>query len=605
MKRTYSLILILPLVVTFFLSNGSFAEKYVHYTTIRGDSLDIDSLAFSPDGRTLASGGFQELLLWNTATGGLKAMLTGHTSSVKNVVFSPDGQTLASSGVMFDDGPRLWDATSGIHLRTLVADPISVNSLAFSPDGRILAAGGFTDGEPNPGIVILWDASTRQHKKTLTGHTLPVYSLAFSPNSRVLASKSSDGTIRLWDTNTGQHRTTLKHLTGMGDSTDVVFSPDGRILASGGWQEIRLWDTNTGQHKKTLTGDISNNVHSIVFSPDGSMLAGASRLAHLWDVNTGQHKKTLRRPIYPEGPIENVIFSPDGSILAGWMNLAHPWIYLWNSVTGTNLQTLGSTDFVGEVNNVVAVFSPDGDTFASVSFKGTIHLWKLSTPRPVDHYSPALPKTTANQVYDNAIRSIMWIVNPEVGEGSGVLIDKKSKLAVTNAHVTGKQNTIDVYFPAPDEKGELIKDRNFYLTSKGVLKRLGYYTKGHVVARNEKTDLAIIRLDGLPETAREIDWNATTSTTKAGELVYILGNPGGQDLWRWTLGEFLKDHGNFLHLQSDVFGGNSGGPVLNKQGVLIGIVARSDKHMNALAIPMKYINRLLSESGLEHSRTRR
>ena len=199
----------------------------------------------------------------------------------------------------------------------------------------------------------------------------------------------------------------------------------------------------------------------------------------------------------------------------------------------------------------------------------------------------------------------MWMVNPEIGEGSGVLIDKQFKLAITNAHVVGEQNTIDVYFPAPDVKGELIKDRNFYLTSSGVLKRLGYYTKGRVVGRDEETDLAIIRLDGLPETAREIDWSFTMPATNSGDIVYILGNPGGQDLWRWTLGEFLKDHGDFLHIQSDVFGGNSGGPVLNKQGVLLGIVARSDRHMNALAIPARDINQLLSKSRLEHSRSLR
>lgn len=141
--------------------------------------------------------------------------------------------------------------------------------------------------------------------------------------------------------------------------------------------------------------------------------------------------------------------------------------------------------------------------------------------------------------------------------------------------------------------------------NESVLKRLGYYTKGYIVARDEETDLAIIKLDGFPETAREIDWNSTTPATNSGDIVYILGNPGGQDLWRWTLGEFLKDHGDFLHLQSDVFGGNSGGPVLNKQGTLIGIVARSDRHMNALAIPTRDINQLLSKSQLKHSRSRR
>ena len=215
-------------------------------------------------------------------------------------------------------------------------------------------------------------------------------------------------------------------------------------------------------------------------------------------------------------------------------------------------------------------------------------------------------KTTANQVYGNAIRAVMWIVNPGIAEGSGVLIDKKLKLVVTNAHVTGKQGTLlDIYFPAPNKNGELIKDRNFYLNSSGVLKQLGYYTKGHVVARNEKTDLAIIWVEGLPETAREIDWSVPTPTRKAGDIVYILGNPDGRDLWRWTLGEYLKEGGNFLHIQSDIFAGNSGGPVLSKQGILLGVVARSDNHMNAFAIPARYIDKLLSESKIKHSRSRR
>ena len=117
--------------------------------------------------------------------------------------------------------------------------------------------------------------------------------------------------------------------------------------------------------------------------------------------------------------------------------------------------------------------------------------------------------------------------------------------------------------------------------------------------------MAIIRLDGLPDTAREINWNLTPPASKAGELVYILGNPAKQELWRWTLGEFLNDHGDFLHIQSDVFGGNSGGPVLNKQGILIGIVARSDQLMNAAAIPTRHIGKLLSESKVKHARMRR
>ena len=108
-----------------------------------------------------------------------------------------------------------------------------------------------------------------------------------------------------------------------------------------------------------------------------------------------------------------------------------------------------------------------------------------------------------------------------------------------------------------------------------------------------------------PKPPAKLIGTSTPPKTKAGELVYILGNPAKQDLWRWTLGEFLNDHGDFLHIQSDVFGGNSGGPVLNKQGILIGIVARSDRHMNAAAIPIRHINQLLSESKVKHSRMRR
>ena len=358
-----------------------------------------------------------------------------------------------------------------------------------------------------------------------------------------MASGSWDNSTHLWDVATGKQK---KRFTGHntqgipGGVTEVAFSPDGKTLAGGSWDPtIRLWDVSTGKLLKTLKGH-SNQVTSVSFTPDGLILASGGGFGddtvRFWDARTGDHKITLKGHT---GSIQSIVFSPDGKILAS--GAGDRTVRLWNVQTGKHKTTL--TGHTSDVRTVA--FSPDGKTLASGSADKTIRLWKSISPHPTKPDSSTPSKPAANQIYEKAIRSVMWIVNPGIAEGSGVLIDKKSKLAITNAHVTGKQNTIDVYFPAPDEKGELIKDRNFYLTSGGVLKRLGYYTKGHVIARNEKTDLAIIKLDGLPETARQIDWKLTPPTTKAGELVYILGNPAKQDLWRWTLGEFLNDHGEF------------------------------------------------------------
>ena len=520
MKHVSSLISTLLLVAIFF-SSKSIAQDYVHYKTLNGHNTMIICIAFSSDGRILASGSLDKTIrLWDVSTGKLLHTLTGHKEEVHSVSFDPDGRILASGSL--DKTIRLWDASTGKPLHTLTGHKELVYSVSFSPDGKTIASGGGSELGSGENAIFLWNVATGKHLKTLIGHTSCINTVSFSPDGKTIASGSGSFLVK-------------------------------------GESSIRLWDTTTGTHLKILT-------------------------KHTWGVR-------------------DVCFSSDGKIIASTGNTADNKICLWDAATGAHLKTLISSNENVYPKNVT--FSPNSYTIASSDYDGRIHFWGLSSVSIGQFDSPASPKPTANQIYEKAIRSVMWIVNPGTGEGSGVLIDKKSKLAITNAHVTGKQDTIDVYFPAPDEKGELIKDRNFYLTSGDVLKRLGYYTKGHIIAKNEKTDLAIIRLDGLPETARQIDWKLTPPTTKAGELVYILGNPAKQDLWRWTLGEFLNDHGEFLHIQSNVFGGNSGGPVLNKQGILLGIVARSDQLMNAAAIPARHINRLLSESKVKHSRMQR
>jgi WD40 repeat protein len=340
-------------------------------SSLYGHTNYVRSVVFSPDGRTLASGSYDDTIrLWDVQTHRqLGAPLTGHTGPVLSVAFSPDGRILASGSL--DRSIRLWNVQTHRQLGAPLTGHTSIaESVAFSPDGRTLAAGNAD------GTIQLWHLRTHRTTTVLYGYAGPVYGVAFSPDGRTLASGSDDDTIRLWNVQT--HRQLGAPLTGHTDSvSSVAFSPDGRILASGSLdRSIRLWNVQTHrQLGAPLTGH-TDFVPSVAFSPDGRTLASGSDdgTIRLWDVLT--HRQ-LGAPLTGHtDAVLSVAFSPDGRTLAS--GSSDHSIRLWNVLIH---QQLGAP-LTGHTSTVYSVaFSPDGRTLASASLDHSIRLWNVQTHR--------------------------------------------------------------------------------------------------------------------------------------------------------------------------------------------------------------------------------
>ena len=272
--------------------------------TLEGHTDNVWSVAFSPDGKTLASGSWdQTVRLWAVETEQLRHILTGHTGEVNSVAFSPDGGTLASGS--WDGTIRLWQPHTGQLKRTLTDHNGGIGTIAFSPDGKMLASASADQ------TVRLWNTTTWQTEKIVRGHSLVVDWVAFSPDSTIIASGSRDQTVRLWNVQTGQEiRTLIGHTH---DIRGIVFSPDGNTLVTGDADgTVLLWQTHTGQLKRRLL-DKTGGIKPVAFSPDGGTLAlGNWNVIRLWDPQTGKYKI----PLEVEGGVLSIAHSPDGLTLA-------------------------------------------------------------------------------------------------------------------------------------------------------------------------------------------------------------------------------------------------------------------------------------------------
>jgi TolA-binding protein len=339
------------------------AQEIWPKTTLKGHSGAVLAVAFSPDGKTLASGGgatsagtqeLGEIILWDLTTAKKRAALTGHDRTVLSIAFAPNGNTLASASR--DTTVRIWDVATGQARVTLAGHAAEVNSVAFSPDGKTLASAS------KDKTVRLWDLPTAKERSILRGHADAVTVVAFSPDGNVLASASLDKTVRLWDLATAKERCQLK----MSDTpTSLAFSPDGRFLAAGAWPgSAKLWEVATGEGRVDALAD-SSGVSSVAFSTDGKLLALGRALGTvaLVDVAAGNKRLDLRGDLHGSGCwVFSLAFSPDGTTLAAAGGEGHPeLLHLWD-VAPCNLEAL---DAASELK-LAARLSDDGATAQAI-----------------------------------------------------------------------------------------------------------------------------------------------------------------------------------------------------------------------------------------------
>jgi WD40 repeat protein len=400
------------------------ADTGAEILSLKGHTLRVSSVAYSPDGKRIVSGSWDETVkVWDADTGTETLTFKGHTNKVSAVAFSPDGKRMVSGS--WDKTLKVWDADKRAKVFSLEAHVDPVSSVAYSPDGkRIVSTSGAKEQGGRSGEVMVWDAASGleilTHKLlNPNGYEVPVYCVAYSPDSKRLVCASDDFTLKVLDADTGAEVLSLKGHAGpptcvaysldgkrivSGNSAElkvwnaqkgteilslkslkrggkfhgfrfscVAFSPDGtRIVSTHQNDALKVWDANTGTEVRTLTGH-TGDVTSVAYRPDGKRIASASedQTLKVWDVDTGTEVQTLTGHT---DAVTSVAYSPDATrIVSG---SADQTLKVWDAEKGIETLSLqGHTDWVTSV-----AYSPDGKRIISGSHDGTVKVWDVTAP---------------------------------------------------------------------------------------------------------------------------------------------------------------------------------------------------------------------------------